>query len=173
MENFYEWNVEEKSFVGGAPHIEGMNLADNLLAYIELTKVPYQYAMCLNRECSKANTCLRLLTAQSVPEKIEYWVIISPKHLAAQQGNCPYYRSNVKVRYAKGFIRMLEDLPYKQMQTVISHLMSYFGRRTYYRIRKGERLLTPSEQQRILNILKNCGATHLQNFDAYVEDYDW
>ena len=67
---------------------------------------------------------------------------------------------------------MLEDLPYKQMQTVISHLMSYFGRRTYYRIRKGERLLTPSEQQRILNILKNCGATHLQNFDAYVEDYD-
>ena len=103
----------------------------------------------------------------------EYWVIISPKHLAAQQGNCPYYRSNVKVRYAKGFIRMLEDLPYKQMQTVISHLMSYFGRRTYYRIRKGERLLTTSEQQRILNILKNCGATHLQNFDAYVEDYDW
>ena len=116
---------------------------------IDFTKVPYQYAMCLNRECSKANTCLRLLTAQSVPEKIEYWVIISPKHLAAQQGNCPYYRSNVKVRYAKGFIRMLEDLPYKQMQTVISHLMSYFGRRTYYRIRKGERLLTPSEQQRI------------------------
>ena len=88
---------------------------------IDFTKVPYQYAMCLNRECSKANTCLRLLTAQSV----------------------------------------------------ISHLMSYFGRRTYYRIRKGERLLTPSEQQRILNILKNCGATHLQNFDAYVEDYDW
>lgn len=140
---------------------------------IDFTKVPYQYAMCLNRECSKANTCLRLLTAQSVPEKIEYWVIISPKHLAAQQGNCPYYRSNVKVRYAKGFIRMLEDLPYKQMQTVISHLMSYFGRRTYYRIRKGERLLTPSEQQRILNILKNCGVTHLQNFDAYVKDYDW
>lgn len=35
VENFYEWNVEEKSFVGGAPKIDGMNLADNLLAYIE------------------------------------------------------------------------------------------------------------------------------------------
>lgn len=35
VENFYEWNVEEKSFVGEAPHIDGMNLADNLLAYIE------------------------------------------------------------------------------------------------------------------------------------------
>ena len=35
VEDFYEWNVEEKSFVGQAPKIEGMNLADNLLAYIE------------------------------------------------------------------------------------------------------------------------------------------
>ena len=113
---------------------------------IDFTKVPYQYAMCLNRKCSKANTCLRQLTEQSVPEKIEYWDILSPKHLAALQGDCPYYRSNTKVRYAKGFIKILEALPYKQMQAVISHLMSFFGRRTYYRVRKGERLLTPSEQ---------------------------
>lgn len=35
VEKFYEWNVEEKSFVGEIPEIEGMNLADNLLAYIE------------------------------------------------------------------------------------------------------------------------------------------
>lgn len=93
---------------------------------IDFTKVPYQYAMCLNRKCSKANTCLRQLTEQSVPEKIEYWDILSPKHLAALQGDCPYYRSNTKVRYAKGFIKILEALPYKQMQAVISHLMSFF-----------------------------------------------
>lgn len=35
VEKYYEWNVEEKSFVGEVPHIEGMNLADNLIAYIE------------------------------------------------------------------------------------------------------------------------------------------
>ncbi len=35
VEAYYEWNVEQKAFVGGAPHIEGMNLADNLTAYIE------------------------------------------------------------------------------------------------------------------------------------------
>ena len=83
-------------------------------------------------------------------------------------------QKTVKTRFFCNLASLISyDVPYKQMQTVISHLMSYFGRRTYYRIRKGERLLTPSEQQRILNILKNCGATHLQNFDAYVEDYDW
>ena len=51
--------------------------------------------------------------------------------------------------------------------------MSYFGRRTYYRSRKGERLLSLSEQQHVLNILKNCGVSTPQQFDAYVEDYDW
>lgn len=35
VEKYYEWNVEEKAFVGPAPQIAGMNLADNLLAYIE------------------------------------------------------------------------------------------------------------------------------------------
>lgn len=35
VEKFYEWNVEEKSFKGKVPQIEGMNLADNLMAYIE------------------------------------------------------------------------------------------------------------------------------------------
>jgi len=35
VEKFYEWNVEEKSFKGEIPKIEGMNLADNLMAYIE------------------------------------------------------------------------------------------------------------------------------------------
>ena len=35
VENFYEWNVEEKAFKGEIPKIYGMNLSDNLMAYIE------------------------------------------------------------------------------------------------------------------------------------------
>ncbi len=35
VERFYEWNVEEKAFVGPTPEVEGMNMAHNLLAYIE------------------------------------------------------------------------------------------------------------------------------------------
>lgn len=140
---------------------------------IDFTKVPYQYPMCLNRQCIKANTCLRQLTEQNIPESIKQWVILSPKYLATVEASCPYYRSNIKVRYAKGFINILDNIPHKQMQTVISNLINYLGRRTYYRSRKGERLLTPSAQRQVLNILKNCGVTHPQEFDAYIEDYDW
>lgn len=35
VEKYFEWNVEEKAFVGPAPKIDGMHLADNLLAYVE------------------------------------------------------------------------------------------------------------------------------------------
>lgn len=35
VENYYEWNVEKSAFKGGIPKIEGMNLVDNLMAYIE------------------------------------------------------------------------------------------------------------------------------------------
>jgi len=35
VENYYEWNVEKASFKGEIPTIPGMNLADNLDAYIE------------------------------------------------------------------------------------------------------------------------------------------
>lgn len=35
VEKYYEWNVEQASFKGEIPKINGMNLADNLMAYIE------------------------------------------------------------------------------------------------------------------------------------------
>ncbi len=35
VEEFYEWNVEKKSLVGEPPAIDGMNLVDDLSAYIE------------------------------------------------------------------------------------------------------------------------------------------
>ena len=126
------------------------------------TNIPYNYPLCLNRQCPKASTCLRQLIEQEVPDSAEYWVVISPK-----------YRSSQKVQYAKGCMNILDNLPHKQRQLAIIHLTEYFSRRTYYRIRKGERLLSPAEQRDVQKILKQCGATGKQEFDAYVEDYEW
>lgn len=136
-------------------------------------QVPYNYQLCLNKECPQANSCLRQLVEQSMPSDIQSWNIISPKYLATLKGTCPHYRSSTKVRLAKGFAKLLDSLPHKQMQAAIAQLLAYFGRRTYYRVRKGERLLSPSEQKVMLNILKNCGISHHKEFDAYLEEYDW
>lgn len=140
---------------------------------IDYSKVPYQYPLCLNRQCTKATTCLRQMAERSMPDNTVRCTIINPRHIATLDGDCPFYRPNVRVRYAKGFIGILNNLPYKQMQGIINSLMAYFGRRTYFRVRKGERLLSPPEQQYIIDILKKWNLTHPQEFDAYAEDYDW
>lgn len=137
------------------------------------SEVPFNYHLCLKRECTKASTCLRQLLEQEIPDNVEYWKIISPKYQASQEGDCPHYRPDDKVSYAKGFIGMLDNLPNKQMKKVIPYLIRRFSQRTYYRVRKGERLLSPSEQRDVLAILGKCGVTEPAKFDAYVEDYAW
>lgn len=140
---------------------------------LDFSKVPYQYPLCLNRQCPEAATCLRQVAERNATDDLKYWTILSPRYLASLERDCPHYRSSKKIRYAKGFIGILESLPYKQMQEVISSLMTHFGRRTYYRIRKGERPLSPSEQRDLLAILKQRGVAHPKEFDAYYEDYNW
>jgi len=78
-----------------------------------------------------------------------------------------------KQAYARGVIGMRERMPYRQMQEAASRLLNHFGRRTYYRVRKGERPLSPNEQKNILNILEQCGIGDPGKFDAYFETYDW
>lgn len=140
---------------------------------LEYSEVPYNYPLCLNEQCPKAATCLRQLAAQCTPDNITYWTIVSPKQVSIQEGDCSYYRSNAKARYASGLLTLLNNLPYKQMQVVTQSLIAHFSRRTYYRIRKGERTLSPAEQKYIQRILKDCGVTKVSDFDAYFEAYDW
>lgn len=142
-------------------------------AEIDFRQVPFEYALCLNDQCPKADSCLRRLCVQSMPAEKECWNIVSPKRLADLKGDCPFFRSNRKVRYAKGCINMLDCLPYNKRKATINHLMACFGQRTYYRVRKGERLLSPDEQQTVLDIIKQHYADTTSEFDAYIEDYAW
>lgn len=135
--------------------------------------VPHQYALCINTQCPKAATCLRQLAEKSTPSDVVQWSIISPKHIATFKDNCPYYRSSKKVLYAKGFIDLLENLTHKQMQRAVDLLMSHYNRRTYYRMRKGDRPISPAEQKSILRILANAGIKQSLAFDTYYEEYEW
>ena len=54
-------------------------------------------------------------------------------------------------------------------------VQSYFssGCGPYYRYHHGENMLSPSQQQDILNILAKFGTTDGLRFDHYVEDWDF
>lgn len=138
---------------------------------IDFNQAPFDYALCLNNQCPKAASCLHQLVLQSVPANKDYWNVISPKRLATIKGYCPFFRSSQKARYAKGFMNILDNLPYNKRKYIIISLIAYFGQRTYYRLRKGERLLAPDKHQEVLNIINRHDINTSFEFDAYVEDY--
>lgn len=139
----------------------------------DFTKVPHDYILCLNQQCPKASTCLRQLVEQEITNETEYYVVINQKHPKMLEGECPHYRCSKKVSFAKGFMKIMANLTKTQTSKIVPLLINHFSQRTYYRIRKGERLIFPAEQQEIIRILKMCGVAEPIEFDAYVEDYEW
>ena len=139
----------------------------------DYSKVPHNFGLCATDTCPYTDTCLRRIAYTYAPSNNIFLYVLNPKAIESTAGKCKYYCSNKKVRYAKGFMNILDNLPYNQRRSIIVSLIAYFGQRTYYRSRKGERLLTPDEQQAVLNIIKRHNATTSQEFDGYEEDYLW
>lgn len=136
----------------------------------ENTTVPSHYDLCIVGECPKASTCLHHVALQMTRE--EKISIFNPR-LLDKTGKCTHYAMTEKVYHAKGFKEMMGKLPYNIHKRAVSALMSYFSERTYYRIRKGDRLLSPDEQKVVRRIITRLGYTEPWEFDDYVEDYLW
>ena len=99
--------------------------------------------------------------------------IINPAYLAATEGDCPVFHSAAKVRYARGFVKMLSGLTVHQANALRQTLEHDFGHTRYFRLRAGERLIDPATQEHIRQAMTRLGITDLPDFDAYVEEYDW
>lgn len=132
--------------------------------------VPSYYDLCIVKDCPKSSTCLHHVALSMASEqKIS---IFNPNFID-KTGKCTHYAKAEKVYHAKGFKGMMGKLPYDIHKRAVSALMSYFSERTYYRIRKGDRLLSPDEQKAVRRIITRLGYTEPWEFDAYVEDYLW
>ena len=136
-------------------------------------KVPNNYTLCIKGDCPKAANCLRYVAVAMMPAEVERWQIVSAAYLAQMEGECPMYRSAEKVRYARGFVRMMSAMTVHQAHAVKDSIIAAFGIAMYYRMRKGTRPITPTEQETIYNLLEQQGITERPAFDAYTEDYLW
>lgn len=136
-------------------------------------EVPTNYTLCIKRDCPKAAMCLRYKATLMIPADVMKWSILSPAYLAQAEGECPHYRSAEKVKYARGFVRMIRTLPVNISEMVAQKLIARFGRNAYYDMRKGKRAIAPAEQEIILTVVAECGAQQEVVFDSYEEGYQW
>ena len=131
------------------------------------------YTLCIKGDCPKAAMCLRYKATLMIPADVMKWSILSPAYLAKIEGECPHYRSAGKVKYARGFVRMIRTLPVNISEMVAQKLIARFGRNAYYDMRKGKRAIAPAEQEIILTVVAECGAQQEVVFDSYEEGYQW
>ena len=84
------------------------------------------------------------------------------------------YRSDQKVRYAKGMLHIFNnDMP-KRVESAVRYGVIALTNRTYYfEYRNGSRLIPPALQEAIRDLFRENGWTADVQFDDYVEDYDW
>lgn len=136
-------------------------------------KVPYRFCMCIASNCPRANTCLRNIVLDYVPQNEHNINILNPKLIVENSDSCKYYLDNQKIRYAKGFVRLTKSIKVGQAAIFRSRLIGYFGRRKYYQLRSGEKLLNPQDQLYITKQAIDLGVVLNDYFDAYVDEYNW
>lgn len=135
--------------------------------------MPKTYRLCIKTDCPRAAECLRSIALTMVSPDEQSIQVINPAYLATIEGDCPVFHSAEKVRYARGFVKMLSGLTVTQANLLRQTLEHDFGHARYFRLRSGERLIDPATQEHIRQAMVRIGITDLPDFDAYVEEYDW
>ena len=142
--------------------------------------VPYTFGLCAAEECPRATTCLRHIALEYAPAERVFLSIMNPNRLKAMKSACDYYRSNEKVRYARGFMRTISALTVRVADTFRYRMIEYMGRKNYYLKRRGDMNLSPVQRRRLIlritlwsRMGKSVTFSLDEYFDGYVEDYNW
>ena len=139
---------------------------------IDPEKVPATYARCFLSNCPLSDRCLRHLAGQHLLPNQQMGPAVYPTALNGDQ--CPMFREIRYIRAAYGFKTLFKDVKLKDSNPLREALYQYLGSiTTYYRYQRGERMLTPEQQQWILTLFASKGYTDQLFFEHYVDTYDF
>ena len=139
-----------------------------------IEKAKNGYTVCYQNRCPLHTQCLRWQVGQHVPNTYSSYWCVNPHFKAVATDNCPMYRNDQKVRFAKGMLHTFNgDMPKRVEPAVRYGIMSLTCRTYYFEYRNGTRLIPPALQENIRNLFRENGWKEEVQFDGYVEDYDW
>ena len=77
------------------------------------------------------------------------------------------------MQYTSGITHLLDSIPYSDAIVIKQQMLEYFGRNSYYRFLRKERLISPSEQKHIRQLFRKRGIEDEPVYDEYLERYEW
>lgn len=135
--------------------------------------VPATFAHCFIAQCPHNADCLRFQAALHVHKEKATIAIVNPANVAGNEDKCPYFKEDKLTHFAHGMVRMYNHIPYSTAMDIRNILCNHFERSTYFRIRSGERLIKPSEQEYIRQVFRKKGIMEEPAYDEYIDEYDW
>jgi len=133
---------------------------------------PKSWYNCFNSACPKAGECMHFMTGKNVPDDVTLGNAIYPN--ACKNGECRFFKQIRMMRGAYGFNTMLNDLKRKDEELLRGMITDYLGSNTtYYKFNRGEKLLTPEQQEWILALFRKYGYTGEKEFEGYRYIYDF
>ncbi len=147
-----------------------MSIAKELL----IEKAKEGYTVCYVDECPLRTQCLRWQVGQHVPDTASTYRCVNPHFKGVATAECPMYRNDQKVRFAKGMLNTFtSDMPKRVEPAVRQGVISLTNRTYYFEYRNGSRLIPPALQEDIRKLFRANKWEEEVTFDSYVEDYDW
>lgn len=140
-----------------------------------LAAKPANYPICMNTECRNRNTCLHAL--ETTEQKMQAAVItcINPR-MYADGTECTQYRpSGSTCHYAFGMRTLAERLKSEgRYRLFMNECLKHFCRTVYYDMYAGMRVISPEEQDCIVECARAVGTDVPSHpFDEYAEVPLW
>lgn len=132
------------------------------------------YTVCFNEQCPLHEQCLRWQVGQQMPRDEKECQCVNPHFEGVATEQCPMFRSDEKVRWAKGMTNIFtDDMPKKVEKAVRQALETRYNRTYFFEYRNGTRLIPPAMQEEIRNLFRQNGWTEEVQFDDFVDAYQW
>ena len=129
----------------------------------------YYSECCPLAACAKSTTCVRYANYVKAIAESDSFTILNATRIHPDEKGCPYYLVPKSVRVAYGFRKLYNSIPVGNTKYMIWD-MRWGSDSTYYRTKRGDRGLSPGEQQSILSTIKKYGGDPNVGFDRYQDE---
>lgn len=138
----------------------------------DYSAVPPTWAVCFIADCPLAAGCLKHFAGEHIPADRHFGSAVYST--ALENGKCTEFKQMRIMHGAWGFNTIFAEVKRKDNTPLRDAIKNFLGGHgTYYRYHHGEHLLTPEQQEWIVNLFRSNGYADNLVFDHYQDAYDF
>ncbi len=143
-----------------------------MIETLNYEEVPARFAHCLEKDCPLAGSCLHYQVSRFITPKRASIPLLNPMR-PRPEGKCMEYRSDVPLKYAYGWNRMFDKLPYEKAIAIKQALLIAYGKNDFYRLKRKEKRFTPRDMEYVKSVFLRHGVMDEPVYEEYRYEYVW